>query len=359
VALLPPQALSWHAVGLPKLAKGMSQAKLQAVLVGLLEEQLLDEPADVHLSLHTLAGQQWAAACHKAWLHEQIKTLQAAGVQLSAIRALAMPSDLPFVHVSGNTDQALITLADSQGVVQLPLAYSAVLPAVLDNASYTAEPAVAAAAEQATGWRFDVSQAAQQALLGAQRAQAAGVDLAQGEFALAGAGRGMQRLGHTLSGMLAAPQWRPWRWGVVALVAAQILGLNAWAWQQKRELSAKRAQMQQILSTTFPQVKVIVDAPVQMQRELTSLRQAQGQLASRDFESMLGRFSAAASLPTPPSAMDYVAGELSLKGTGLQAAQMEQLSGKLQASGLQVRSDAQQLLLTDSASGIGSSGAKK
>ena len=42
--IVPAQALAWHRADLPKLPRGISTLKMQAVLAGTLEEQLLDEP---------------------------------------------------------------------------------------------------------------------------------------------------------------------------------------------------------------------------------------------------------------------------------------------------------------------------
>src|SRR5512133_3539364 len=57
IVLLPMPALSWHQVQLPKgsLARGLMAergvSRLRAILDGLLEDRLLDEPAQLHLAL--------------------------------------------------------------------------------------------------------------------------------------------------------------------------------------------------------------------------------------------------------------------------------------------------------------------
>eukprot|EP01034_Spumella_vulgaris_P002238 gene2238-2913_t len=50
VAVVPAQALSWHQVELPKGTSAASP-RLRAVLEGLLEDRLLDEPGDLHFAL--------------------------------------------------------------------------------------------------------------------------------------------------------------------------------------------------------------------------------------------------------------------------------------------------------------------
>ena len=52
------------------------------------------------------------------------------------------------------------------------------------------------------------------------------------------------------------------------------------------------------MQTTFPNVTLVLDAPVQMQRELANMRQASGQLATADLEAMLSAI-AKASAETP------------------------------------------------------------
>jgi general secretion pathway protein L len=125
-----------------------------------------------------------------------------------------------------------------------------------------------------------------------------------------------------------------------------VIGLNAWSYKQSHEVQAKRAQMNQMLTQSFPNVKVVVDAPLQMQRELAALRQTQGQLSGRDFESIYGRFSSVAALNTAPDAIEYVANEVQIRGAGLQAPQLDAMLPRLQYAGLGVRSDAQALIVS-------------
>ena len=73
-----------------------------------------------------------------------------------------------------------------------------------------------------------------------------------------------------------APEWRAARWGVAMLLLTQLIGLNAWAWKERSALQAKRDAVRTTLTTTFQSVRVVVDAPVQMEREVAALRQATG-----------------------------------------------------------------------------------
>ncbi len=70
VAVLPATQLSWHRVQLPR-GVGPRSPRLRATLAGLLEEQLLDEPEQLHFALDPDAGAggpAWVAVCHSRWL---------------------------------------------------------------------------------------------------------------------------------------------------------------------------------------------------------------------------------------------------------------------------------------------------
>ena len=107
-------------------------------------------------------------------------------------------------------------------------------------------------------------------------------NLAQFDLSLSAGVRRSQRLRRTLRQWRSAPAWRPARWGLAALVGAQLLGLNAAAWHERSLLSAKQEAVQQTLQTSFPQVTLVLDAPVQMQRELARLQQASARHARLD-----------------------------------------------------------------------------
>lgn len=347
VLIVPAQALSWHAAALPKLPRGSSAQKQNALLAGVLEEQLLDDPAQLHLvACPTLAqgGKTWVAACHKAWLQEAVSGLQAAGVPLNSIVPQTLPLEAASLHASGTPEAAWLTYSDAQGVLTLPLSQAAMLPTPWpEGISLSAEPAVAASAESALGQRIGVLQASQWALQAAQAAKAQGVELAQGDLAVSGGGRAWQSFMSGLRDLLAAPAWRPVRYGLGLLLLTHVLGLNAWAWKQNAALQDKRAQMNQILAQSFPNVKVVVDAPLQMQRELASLRQAQGQLSGRDFESLYARFSALPPVGYSPSAIEFMANEVLIKGSNLSSEQLNALLPRSQSVNLLLSSDANAL----------------
>lgn len=361
--IVPAQALSWHAVQLPKMPRSSAQQKVQAVLAGILEEHLLDDTAQMHLVALTgltPGASTWVAACQKPWLRSAVNALQAARLPLTDILAQTWPSDTAHLHVSGTADNAWVMASSPEGVLCLPLSQALSLPSIQQTQSVTAEPAVAGLAEQLLQRRVEVVQLAQWTITRAQAALAQSCSLAQGELAVSGRGRYWQILRGAAREWVAAPAWRPLRWGLIGLLCIQLVGLNAWAWKQQAQVQDKRAQLSQLLTSTFPQVKVVLDAPVQMQRELAQLRQAQGQLSGRDFESIYSRFLGVAGINIAPNAIDFVANEIQLRGLSLSSAQLDALAPRLPFSGLAIRSDAQALIIThQEASGASASVARQ
>src|SRR5947208_3291265 len=133
--------------------------------------------------------------------------------------------------------------------------------------------------------------------------------------------------------MLAAPEWRPARWGVMLLIVLNLVGLNAWAWRERSEIDGKRAAMTRMLQSTFPSVKVVVDAPVQMEREIANLRQQTGATSGRDLEAML----AALAVSVPPqhatTGLDYTDGELRARGLGVGPDEARDVTAGMKARG--------------------------
>ena len=372
---------------MPKLPRGVSAQKLQAILAGLLEEQLLDDPEQLHMVLLGLvrrdSASRWVAVCSKPWLQQAVVSLQNAQVPLTSIVPLSMPLEASAVaspeaspsrfgaliegvidsvmdagsdpvnrwHAYGDSAQEesmWLTYSDSQGVMTLPLNCAHLLGAMDEDTLITAEPAVAAAAERALKQRVAVVPTYQHALQAVQEAKLRRIDLAQGSLAFASSKleRWLRASGEGVRSLLTSANWRPARWGIAVICLANLIGLNAWSYKQSAQLADKRTQMNQLLAQSFPNVKVVVDAPLQMQRELANLRQAQGQLSGRDFESIYGRFSALARINTTPDAIEYVANEVQIRGSGLAARELDGLLPRLSYAGLVVRSDAQALIVS-------------
>jgi general secretion pathway protein L len=180
-------------------------------------------------------------------------------------------------------------------------------------------------------------------------AQASGLDLAQFDMTVSGGAAPLQRLRRALQGVWAAPAWKPARAGLVLLVLVQLVGINLWAWHEKSAIAAKRAQAKALLQETFPRVTVVVDAPLQMQREVSALRSAAGAAQGDSVEALLTAFSPYVQAQQQLSAINYVAGELTLGGLQLTDAQLAKLQSGDAGVPLRVRSEAGRLVLSAAA----------
>jgi general secretion pathway protein L len=84
VALLPVAALSWHRVEMPP-GLHKQAARLQPALQGLLEDRLLDDPAQLHMALQPNwkdTSSPWIAVCERSWLSAHLQALEQVGLSL-------------------------------------------------------------------------------------------------------------------------------------------------------------------------------------------------------------------------------------------------------------------------------------
>jgi general secretion pathway protein L len=190
-----------------------------------------------------------------------------------------------------------------------------------------------------------LQQAAQRRLQASQSAW----DLAQFEFLNSSRARTWKRLSESLASLLRAPRWRPARLALLALLAINLVGLNAWAWKEQAVVQAQRRAINEVLTGTFPQVRVVVDAPIQMAREVATLQQASGAPSGRDLETMLGAFGVVAPAGTVPGAIEFAAGELRLKGLALPPDEVTALDFKLRPQGYRANAEGDSLVLKQGA----------
>jgi general secretion pathway protein L len=354
LAVAPASQVSWHLVTLPRVPT----ARLRAVLDGLLEEQLLDEPAQVHLAL--LPPRQdkscWVAACNKAWLGNALVLLQTTGMPVTRVVCAFEPTDTLHLHASGNTDTPLLTVCGPNGVTTWPLTQpNAELAQLLgwDGSTVcTSEPQLATTLETVTqlqvqvkAWHDTLSTRGRADELGGTRLNLAQFDMQR----LTGSGW-LQVMQNGLRSLVSSPAWGPARMGLICLTLVHVLGLNAFAYKQGESLASKRAQIEAILRQSFPSTAVVLDAPLQMQRQVTQLKQSQGSLSDRDFEHLLGAFSANIPSPSPPFAIDFVSGELSVRGTQLNPEELNRASQQLRGLGLELRVDGASMILAGAVS---------
>jgi general secretion pathway protein L len=367
VAIVPSRALSWHQVQLPggTLASGWMQERssprLRKILEGLLEDQLLDDPAKLHFALQPGAADGspiWVAACDKEWLSNAIKTLRKnkhrasklapewAPIPLSKIEAEL--SKRPKIWVTGNEDAAQITWLDEGGVNTMPLTAGHLSNAQLPAFSFPefelmAEPAAAQLAEQL--FHRPARVIAPERRL--RRAAMSDWNLMQFEFSWRNPF--MVRMAKRWRIFWQSAEWRPARWAILAVLVVHLLGLNALAWRYQQQLKQQRIATRDVLVSTFPKLSVIVDPPVQMERELNQLRQASGGLSTRDFEAMLSALGSSAEsvlVQGAPTSIDFTPGELRIGGLKSETPLADTLNGELRARGFISRADGDILVIT-------------
>ncbi len=131
-------------------------------------------------------------------------------------------------------------------------------------------------------------------------------------------------------------EWRWLRWGLAAALLVQLAGLNAYAWQQERRIAGKREALSRLLMEAHPQVRAVLDAPLQMQRETDALRAQSGRSGKADLEPLLAAAAAAWPDGAPPAQMlRYDAGRLSLTAQGIGEPQLAPMRERLRATGLE------------------------
>jgi general secretion pathway protein L len=342
VAVLAPADVAFHRLTCPKAPA----ARLRTALAGILEEQVLDEVEQLHLSLAPDArpGEEtWVAAIDREWLTAELAALESAGVVADRVVPALWPDALAHghFHVPYDDDKpkTLLTWADAQGVSTWPLQGSlsrGLLPEPLaDNTLWTADPAAAAPAERWLGQPVQVLGKSASLLASAQ----SGWNLRQ--FELAARHRGLALLREAGKRFL-TPGWRPVRLGLIGLLLAHLAGLNAWAWMQRNELQARRTSITNLLRTTHPQVRAVLDAPLQMARENELLRASAGRPGDTDLEPLL---QAAASVwpdGRPPQVIRYENNRLSLGVPGLGTEEVTSMKATLEPAGWTVdHSDSQ------------------
>ena len=354
VLVLAEADLSWHLIDIPKAPA----ARLRAALAGVMEEALLDDDEALHFALaaDAVPGRRgWVGVTDGRRLAAALAALEGAGQTIERVVPAAAP--LPVgssaaatrghFHVGGDVEGATVaednhpwlTLAHPNGVLCVRLAGGlarALLPPELladsladsvHGGQWSASPAAASAAEKLLGRPVPLLGEAERTL----EATRSSTNLRQ--FDLAARHRGTRALSDGARRFFSA-DWRPVRFGVAALVLLQIVGLNAYAWQQRQALDAKRAAMTDLLKTAHPGVRAVLDAPVQMQRETDRLRAAAGRAGAADLEALLA--AAAAAWPDgagPTQTLRFEAGSLTLAAPGWAEPQVQQFRERIRASG--------------------------
>lgn len=353
VAVVPPQAIGWHRVTLPKAPP----AKLRAALVGMLEDVLLEDDGELHLAVapHAKAGDSvWIAALSKAWIKTQIDAIEATGLTVDRVSPAWPPDDAPAGHFfpgeplpDGSDSGPQFAWRDVQGPFSLPANSDATRTMLARMGSdipvrWTSQPECATDAVRLAGDNV-AAVSGSEFLYNASRGE---WNLRQ--FDLIPQRRGSRAAKELLQQLWLSPTWRPARFGIAALLLLNIVGANVWAWQQRQAVSKQKAAMTSLLQTTFPQVRLVSDVPAaQMQKELDLLRAAAGKPGEGDLESLM--YAAEAAWPTsrtPADGLKYEPGRLIVSSAGWSPQEVEGFRGRLRPLGYDAESVPGRLTLT-------------
>jgi general secretion pathway protein L len=125
------------------------------------------------------------------------------------------------------------------------------------------------------------------------------------------------------------------------LVLAQLIGLNVAAWQLNAQAQLQSDLQNNILSQSFPHVTV-VDAPLQMAKELERLQRNSGAISPRDLEWVLQAVGTALPAGQFISNLDFQVqgnGETRLQGLQLSESQANDFVQALRKQGLDAQSN--------------------
>jgi general secretion pathway protein L len=340
VVVLAETDVSWHRVAAPKAPA----SRMRAALAGMLEDALLEELDDTHFALPaqvTPGEPAWIAVTARRWLAGELAALDKAGLHVDRVVPSVWPDEPASGHfheafpIEGSASPPALTWSTPDGVSTMPLQGGwarALLPQPLPQGThFTATASVAAPAERWLGHPVEVATRSERLLAAARSSW----NLRQ--FDLTPKNRGTAQLREAWRRVM-SPPWRPARVGVIGLLAVQLVGLNAWAWNQRLQVRTKRAALVNVLREAHPQVQAVLDAPTQMRRETELLRTAAGRAGDTDLEILMQAAASAWPEQRPVQNLRFENGGLTLAAAGWNEPELVQFRETLRPSGWQVES---------------------
>ena len=139
----------------------------------------------------------------------------------------------------------------------------------------------------------------------------------------------------------------------IGVIVANLAGLQAWRWSEVSSQDAKRKAIAAVLTTTFPEVQLVVDAPAQMARSLAQLQRVSGAPSGSDIEAVLNHFGTLTTSQTVPTAIEFIAGETRLVGLDANDQGLADVPRQLQVKGYTSHWKGNTLVITTAATGAG------
>lgn len=389
VAIIPWSLVSWHTVKLPPMSQlaQPSSAKMSAVINALLENEVLDDLASLHLILPAqlrtpkmpgltgspLSRELTIGVCSLAWMREVSAPLQEQGIRVQRIVCELTPSQVlgfkdpspaleqgprpgskpertqqspqnPVLYILDDVHsqqtataqiQATAVLCTTQGVQRLPPSpaeWTAFKALADPSLKILCEPQWANSSAAALGREPILFTQGQRILQALQSPW----DAATGEWAQSRSLRLARSVQRNFNTLVYDPRWSKARVGAASLIAVNLIALNAWAWIQSAQLRSREAEFTALLKETFPSIGLVVQPSLQMQREMTKIKHSRGQSANGDLETMLAVI--APHLPSTFKAvsLNYSVNELRLFGVSKDSVSKAS-EAALQKTGYRVR----------------------
>lgn len=320
-----------------------NRRKMFQLLPYIVEEKLMYDPDSIHVAAgpQLPGGETVVAVIDKAWMKRVIGALQSAGLPPWRMWPETLMPAVPlgtwtvvwngregFVRTGMVSGQSLD--GGSADTPPLGLLLAAQEAAAKGSAPRKINLQLAEGSEQPDLESWATRLGVKVAVTGAWDWSTAaygldkGVNLLQGEFTPARFepdSRQRLRIPLILAGIIVALQLGG--------------GLADWLLlsYEKHQLDS---DMQKAFRQAFPEAKVVVDAPLQMQRNLAELRHAQGLSDPEDFLPMLAKAAPVLSQPEPVSiqSMQYENGILKMDVQLRGSQTPEQMRGRFQSAGM-------------------------
>lgn len=345
VLVVPASALSWPKVRLPAGLKLHANKRLLPVLQGLVEEALLQEAEAMHLALppHAAIDEAFcAAACLQDWLAQWLQAFEKAGAKVARVIPEFAPDvmgDALWTTGAGHD----IWVCGMQGGVPVTLPLDSAEQFFTTNQPVKALPATYEAVSHAFG-ADRVELLTEQVWL---------QDKLQTQWNLAQhglAGNWLERVRRNATAaaqtFFHAPHWRAARLACMTAAIGGAILLNVQAWRQQQALHTLSESISTTAKQTFPRLQVLIDPPLQMQRELQRLRRERGVLDAADFEPMASAAGAALhALNVQVSSVQFSRGQLVLEG--ISSSHLTALKDNLATSGYVVEMDGKSMRIRE------------